>query len=94
MPYVEADARDPETVLVAVHVFTTEPFDPGAVRARVAVEVRGHRVVIAHSADGEDHVVQLYRPAPLHVQLGAHAIDGTYRYVRSSAAGVWTVPAP
>jgi hypothetical protein len=92
VPYVEGDARDPETVLVCAHMFTSGPFDPDAVRARVAIEVVGHRVVIARTADGEEHLVQLYRPVPLQLQLGLHTVDGTQRYVRSSSEGLWSVP--
>jgi hypothetical protein len=92
VPYVAGDARDPETVLVCAHVFTSGPFDPEAVRARIAIEVLGHRVVIARTADGEEHLVQLYRAAPMHMQLGGHTVDGAYRYVRTSSDGIWSVP--
>ena len=93
VPYVEGDGRGPEAVLVSAHILTSGPFDPEAVRAGVGIEVHGHRVVIARLADGEQHLVQLYCPAPVHVQLGLHTVDGTYRYARSSAEGLWSVPA-
>ncbi len=94
VPYVEDDARAPESVLVVAHILTSGPFDADAVRAAVTIDVRGHRVVVARVAGGDHHLVQLFCPVAVHMQLGTHTVDGRYRYARSSPNdGFSSVPA-
>ncbi|HEV7525424.1 MAG TPA: DUF2264 domain-containing protein [Acidimicrobiia bacterium] len=94
VPYVDGDGRGPESVLVSAHILTSGTVDPEAVRASVSIEMVGHRIVVARMADGEEHLVQLYRPVAVRLQLGAHSVDGIYRYARSSSDGSFaSVPA-
>ena len=87
VPYVDGAAGGPETLLVTAHLLTCEPVDPEQIRTATVVEVLSARAVAVHHADGEDHVVQLFRPGPLRVRLPNLDLDGVYRYARSSPDG-------
>ena len=94
VPYVDGDASATESLLVTAHILRQGPVDAESVRHTVEVEVPDRRVVILRVADGEEFFVQLYCPAPRHVELGPLSLDGTYRFARWSPDGTsWTLPA-
>jgi len=87
VPYVDGDGGEPEALLVCAHVLTTGPVDAEAIRASSTVEVLTRRALVVRFADGEEHLVQLFRPGPLRVAVGRLELDGTYRYARWSPDG-------
>jgi hypothetical protein len=94
VPYVDGTGDSPEAILIAAHVLTYDPVDPDAIRAACVVEILNQRAVMVHFADGEHHLVQVFRPGSLRVRVGHLNVDGTYRYARSSPDGSsWSFPA-
>ncbi len=86
VPYVDGVDGAPESVLVTAHVLGATPVDAVAIRSAIRVEEMNTRLFVIH-VDGEDYLVQLYRPTPIRVRLGGREVNGAYRYARASADG-------
>jgi len=86
VPYVDGIDNAPESVLVTAHFLGASPVDPLAIRNAVRVEELNKRLFVIH-VEGQDYLVQLYRPALMRVRLGAREVNGVYRYFRASADG-------